>query len=679
MTAPAAELLADRLAAMRADLAAVLVEPGRVLRDAPTGDRAADWLELLPLPLTVGDALDALDKHGADLVAEVAAEVVAACDAFDLAEVAATMAAFWPWPNVRAAPTFARTDRALPAEAHAAACALRELRGAAGDALADNGRWPMRPDWRLLVPELDALADRLDAVLPVKPNPDDDDGEPAPGRPHGRWVRAAAARLAVGEPPSLPSFAVPWGELGWPHLAALAVGRSMARDPAGLADATATAWRQRRDPGPEHLLTAAAVLRAEGVPDDDARRRLAAELADELRAAGDAVADGADAVAEVARRLGATGNVGASLAARVDAWRVACAWQPGYGAATLVAAALWTDRVAAAVAAAAKRAATHRPALVRAVVADLMVPVMTRQLDMLDGSDVLRDKRGREVGRVALVDGASIEGVRRGLDRLGSVYGHRLIRKLVLQAHAQAEAGDGDARRVAFEGGWSALADALGHNRDFAALRDLLEAGASVRWDTPAAKGAGWWTFTERRGSRAGPGEIAFIVGEVLAPHHAMALAEHGADSLPARIARRLVPELRSEPPVSALRSNDHGAAWNLHRLLLVELVDHAEPLHLKGAVPIAGRRWAELAKQAGVPAGNLPKLLDSWRTGDAVAPPLVAELEAGAFTLADAHKPERDFIADGGRRRYEGRLNGRAGMAKKGRQRSKQGGQGKP
>jgi hypothetical protein len=339
---------------------------------------------------------------------------------------------------------------------------------------------------------------------------------------------------------------------------------------------------------------------------------------------------------------------------------------------------LWRDRVAAALVTAAKRAATHRPALVRAVVADLMVPAMTRQLELLD-TDVLRDKRGREVGRVALVDGASIEGVRRGLDRLGSVYGHRLIRTLVLRAHAQAEAGDGDARRVAFDGGWSALADALGHNRDFAALRDLLEAGASVRWDTPAAKGAGWWTFTERRGSRAGPGEIAFIVGEVLAPHHAMALAEHGANSLPARIARRLVPELRAEPPVSALRSNDHGAAWNLHRLLLVELVDGAEALHLHGAVPITDRRWAELAKQAGVPAGNLPRLLDSWRAGDDAAPPLVAEPDAGTFTLADEHKPERDFIADGGRRRYEGRLNGRAGMAKKARQRSKRSDQGKP
>jgi len=119
---------------------------------------------------------------------------------------------------------------------------------------------------------------------------------------------------------------------------------------------------------------------------------------------------------------------------------------------------------------------------------------------------------------------------------------------------------------------------------------------------------------------------------------------------------------------VAAARANDQGAAWTLHRLALIELVDRAEELHREGAIALTPARWHALAADARLPADTLARLLDSWRTGDDAAPALLAEPEPGRFTLADSHAAERDFIADGGRKRTEGREAGRKGKANKGK-----------
>ena len=258
--------------------------------------------------------------------------------------------------------------------------------------------------------------------------------------------------------------------------------------------------------------------------------------------------------------------------------------------------------------------------------------------------------------------------MRRGLELFGSVVGNRLLKSLVLRSHEQQERGDPFALRVRYAGGWAGLADALGFkDKNTAPLVHLAEAGAAVVWATAYARGMALWALAVTRGNHLRPGEVAFTLNTPLAPGYAAELASEKNNSRPARMARRLVPELRYEPPTGAVRANEAGAVWTLHRRFLLELVDRAEEMVTQGGVALSSEDWRRFALEVGLPVATLPKVLDSWRAGEsAAAPALLAELEPGLWTLADAHDLERRFLHEAGERRLKGREHGR--KAKRGK-----------
>jgi hypothetical protein len=347
-------------------------------------------------------------------------------------------------------------------------------------------------------------------------------------------------------------------------------------------------------------------------------------------------------------------------AGAADAWSIWAA-KPGGWSMVLrrLGAAVWLRREPEAA-----KNARNGPALARGVLRGEVVELMTTAQKWLPGMEEreVKDRRGRIVATIDAA-AADLALVHEGLEALRAPVGHRLVKSLVLTAHAQAAAGDTDARAVAFNGGWSALAEALKWGtRDYSTLKALAEAGQRVLWHgRNATSGGGWWTWSEKRGGPGRPGHVRFILGDRLLPGYGSALAHDEGSTLAAREARRLVPELQYEPPTGGLNERSHGAAWNLHRLLLVELVDNAEELAEDGAVVIPERRWLELAKLAGLPEVHLGRLLASWHEGESEEAPALVESSGSAYRLAKRpHSPEHDFIVEAGKSRLEGRRNGR-------------------
>lgn len=311
------------------------------------------------------------------------------------------------------------------------------------------------------------------------------------------------------------------------------------------------------------------------------------------------------------------------------------------------------------------RAAVSRPALVRVVYAGEHLAMLTGEVPLqLPGLDdgTLRDFRGKVRASVTNMDAND---VRVAANALGTVAGHRIIRGVVLKAWSQVEEGHHDPRLLYFEGGWAGFADAMGlkSTHHHKAAENVLRLGQAIQWEgRNGHTGGGWWTFKAGRGSRAGPGYVEVVLGTTLLPGYAVELAHSGQSSgREQRRARRLVPELRHEPPLSALGGGLEGHGWTLMRLFVLALSDRAAQLAEGGLAHIAEADWNKMAASAGVPLARLPRVLDSWAAGDDEAPALLHR-DGWGFTLADKHELERTFIEETGRRSNKGKADAAKG-----------------
>jgi len=314
--------------------------------------------------------------------------------------------------------------------------------------------------------------------------------------------------------------------------------------------------------------------------------------------------------------------------------------------------ALWLDRVKARW----ERSRHHRPALSRGV----FTPV-------IDIKRAQFDEQGQAIteGRLIATQSPTIPAALaralandNALEKLwGSVYAHRLINHLALTAHEASEQKIQDPRAVIFEGGWTGLREALGYTRGKNdELRHLIEAGQHLSFQDHKGSIGGLWTWTEIKAARGRKAQLKLIVGDPLLPNF---YERYSGKVLSEREAKRLIPILENEPPLSALRNNEQGAALALCWLALIELRDNADELCRDDAISTSAQRWAELAKLAGLPPVSLDGLLESWAQGDDTAPPLI-ERQGDQWTLAESHYRARDFIREAGQMMLNGSQNGR-------------------
>jgi len=451
-----------------------------------------------------------------------------------------------------------------------------------------------------------------------------------------------------------------------------------------------------KDPGPEHFEMVRAHLSTKGIEETPARvdalarafvggvRGLQAALGLTGNTPPDDAPEGAfldkvgaffeDIGGELGRKYGAdfASVVEASPGGRWRQWFDASSLKGWPTTSTVLRAlirALWADKVGPALDRAAvderERARANRPAVARAFVVSEVFPAMAygaqhEMRGILPDGRELKDRKGRVVARIDGDPGP----VLRGLEKFGAPAGHRLVDSLVRRAWANYEANSQDPGAVEYEGGWSGLARAIGHDvSDVATLRALAETGQSIRWSSGLTYGGGWWTWSATRGGPGKPGLVRFNLGDPLRPAYitSLELADR-AHTPSSRAARRAIPILGYEPPVGALNERSHAAAWLMARLFVVALVDGAEQLHLNGGLRLDEKQWATLADDAGLPFALLSRLRDAWLTGDdpSKAPPLIKEVGGGLVTLGDAHELERIFITERGMRAVEGRAAGK-------------------
>lgn len=265
---------------------------------------------------------------------------------------------------------------------------------------------------------------------------------------------------------------------------------------------------------------------------------------------------------------------------------------------------------------------------------------------------------------VAAIDGMLAS----GLDRLGSVTAHKLLRYEVTEGHRQVLAGIQDPRALCIEGGWSGLAERLAlpsKARDD--LHAIVIAQAHCAFALPGGAYGNLLSYMvwPARGQRRG--QVKIILGDALLPHFVFAIRQKLGESRAAYEAQRLVPIVDLPPFLG--RPNEHGAQATLSMAMVAEMRAQAVDMVREGGALFDG---FALATRSGLKPGAVPAILDRWTQDGTDAPAFLKRVARDRFTLGDAHVAARAFIEQAGRDSIAASEAGKRSAEQRARQRSR-------
>lgn len=256
-----------------------------------------------------------------------------------------------------------------------------------------------------------------------------------------------------------------------------------------------------------------------------------------------------------------------------------------------------------------------------------------------------------------------------GLDKLGTLTGHRVIRWEIETGHRQFLDGltrpGVDFRKIEVEGGYSAIAELIGatSGNDVKAIREIIAAQDATIFDFPwAHMGAGHdgrLLIREEIGAARGrKSRVNLILGTMLVPGYASGINTPYVSAA----SRKLVP-VTGLPPLIG-RPNEYGPQVSLSMLLVLYLRDHAAELHEQGMVRLRPVDLQGMARQVGL-TDDPSFLADLWRSwqgeakGSDPSTPAFVKVDGEYFTLSDHHAAARQAIVDAGAQEAAGRIRG--------------------
>ena len=259
----------------------------------------------------------------------------------------------------------------------------------------------------------------------------------------------------------------------------------------------------------------------------------------------------------------------------------------------------------------------------------------------------------------------------RGLAKLGSITGHKVLRWEVNEGHARYMRHEPEAGRLRVEGGWAALAHdvlELASNKARADVREIVLAQAHCRFALPNGSVGNLLSYSEPKGQGGGAARgkravVTITLGDALLPTFVQTIESR---SLAGRTARRLIPLLDLPPLVG--RPNEHGAQATLSMLLAAEFRDRVRELLDHEGVRLTLADFQGLAERAGLPrdAAGLAAILDRWTRDGTDGPALLRVVGPDRYTLGGAHRAALDFMLAGGRLEQGGEAGGKASARKR-------------
>lgn len=280
-----------------------------------------------------------------------------------------------------------------------------------------------------------------------------------------------------------------------------------------------------------------------------------------------------------------------------------------------------------------------------------------------------------------LLDTSAIHLVSRGIELLGCIDAHRLLRWEAKFGYSNWLEGLPNPHIADVERGYGELAfDHLGI-RDKGApqrLRAILMAQRACAFPLPGGATGNLILLSEWKGSGRRPGRIRIELGSALMPTYVHELQGNFGGRELDRM-KKLVPLVALPPFVG--RERDHGAQATLSMLVTREMRVRARELFREGGVRLDLPLWAGLAEQARIPRSQVTQqlrpILDRW-TQDGDDGPAFLKLMAGdrdRYTLGDAHEGARRFLFESGKLEVEASDAGKRSVRSREAKRTRVGG----
>lgn len=302
-------------------------------------------------------------------------------------------------------------------------------------------------------------------------------------------------------------------------------------------------------------------------------------------------------------------------------------------------------------------------ALVRAVhikVVDLLRPGSTfkdnhlmdkdgRQLMLLTRMSALDDVPAMEMEAIPKL-------LKRGVQLFGSIQAHRTVRHFVTEGHRRVLAGEADARRLQYDGGWARMAEDAGISESEEA-RAIVLALAHVPFVGPNSEQGNLLSYTWRPHAPGRKALVSVVLGDMLLPGFVHAMTGKTRSSVEAR---QLVPVV--DLPGFVGRKNEHGAQATLQMLVLAEMRRRAVELATTGSVRFTDTMWRELVEQAALPPATLQRVLDRWTQNGNDTPAFLVRVGRDGWTLAvPAYSAALDYLVAAGRDSQQASVAGKA------------------
>lgn len=304
------------------------------------------------------------------------------------------------------------------------------------------------------------------------------------------------------------------------------------------------------------------------------------------------------------------------------------------------------------------------PAIARGILITAIKPPLSKGVDIqtTENSITCYSADGKLVATVPCIDPTLLPLLRKGMEGLSSLTGHKVLRWQVRTGFNNWAKGEADPRLISCAGGYEGIARQIscGNGKNYPTdVKAILHAQAHGHFQFPQGGTGNMIILREEERLRNGePSQIVIVLGDMLLPNF--------THRLPKGEQRRLVPITELPPLIGS--PNTHAAQAMLQLLILEEFSNQSDVLAQQRCIHLTRQKWEELSAQARLPKSRLTSVIIGW-TNDNLFSKAFLDKQGDEYTLGPSYANVLDFLQYQGNERIIGAKGGvKSAEAKKDR-----------